>query len=181
MFNYSEKPFRTVDLIELTISTSNMQVDNLNNNLSSLRLPAIFYESSSIQRENSLKLNTNDEKTLPNNNNNGFTVARYISNINESTLIDYMFSYEIRYSKNVLQIMKYLALKLCQPFLIYELDFEVTSFFRFIRWKMLNFYLKHTKRLRMLIERMFGIITLGVRIYHRNYSIKCMCVCFILR
>jgi len=92
------------------------------------------------------------------------TVSKYISNINENTLIDYMFGYELRYSKNVLQIMKYLASKLRQPFLIYELDFEVTSFFRYIRWKMLSFYLKHTRRLRMLIERMFGIINLGVRI-----------------
>jgi hypothetical protein len=92
------------------------------------------------------------------------TVSKYISHINENTIIDYMFSYEIRYSKNVLQIMKYLASKLCQPFLVYELDFEVTSFFRYIRWKMLNFYLKHTKRLRILVERMFGIINLGVSI-----------------
>jgi hypothetical protein len=90
------------------------------------------------------------------------TVSKYISHINENTIIDYMFSYEIRYSKNVLQIMKYLVSKLCQPFLIYEMDFEVTSFFRYIRWNMLNFYLKHTKRLRILVERMFGIINLGV-------------------
>jgi hypothetical protein len=93
------------------------------------------------------------------------TVSKLISNLNQNTLIDYMFGYELRYSKNVLQIMKYLGSKLCQPFLIYELDFEVTSFFRYLRWKMLNFYLKHTKKLRMLVERMFGIINLGVSIY----------------
>jgi len=98
-------------------------------------------------------------------NNDIMTVSKFISNLNENTLIDYMFGYELRYSKNVLQIMKYLASKLCQPFLIYELDFEVTSFFRYLRWKMLNSYLKHTKRLRILVERMFGIINLGVSIY----------------
>lgn len=93
---------------------------------------------------------------------NHMTVATYISKINENTVIDYMFNYEIRFAKNVLQIMRYLSQKLSQPFLIYELDFEVTSFFRYLRWKMLNSYLKHTKRLRELIERMFGIINLGV-------------------
>jgi len=150
-------------LIELTISSSNSHVDNLNNNLSSLRLPTVFYESSSINLENSIKLEINDEKNLKNND--IMTVSKLISNLNQNTLIDYMFGYELRYSKNVLQIMKYLASKLCQPFLIYELDFEVTSFFRYLRWKMLNFYLKHTKKLRMLVERMFGIINLGVSIY----------------
>ena len=29
---------------------------------------------------------------------------------------------------------------------------------------MLNFYLKHTTRIRMLVERMFGIINLGVSV-----------------
>jgi hypothetical protein len=90
------------------------------------------------------------------------TVSKYISDINENTLVEYMFDYNLRYSKNVLQIMKYILPKLSQPFLIYELDFELTSFFRYIRWKMLNFYLKHTTRVRMLIQRMFGIIDLGV-------------------
>jgi len=156
-------------LIELTISSSNSHVDNLNNNLSSLRLPTIFYESSSIPSdiltENLIKKdNDNNNNNNENNfkNNDIMTVSKYISNLSENTLINYMFSYEVRYSKNVLQIMKCLASKLCQPYFIYELDFEVTSFFRYIRWKMLTFYLKHTKRIRMLVERMLGIINLGV-------------------
>lgn len=132
--------------------------------LSSLRLPPVFYESNSISLdalgESSSK--SNQENHEYDKGNDTMTVARYISDINQNTLISSMFDWELRYSKNVLQIMKYLAGKLRQPFFIYELDFEVTSFFRYIRWKMLNFYLKHTKRLRMLVERMFGIINLGV-------------------
>jgi hypothetical protein len=161
-----ESPFRTADLIELTISSSNLQVADLNDNLSSLRLPPVLYESysftSDIFGKHSMKSKTNNNEEHFKTN-DSMTVSKLISNINENTLIDYMFGYDLRYSKNVLQIMKYLALKLRQPFLIYELDFEVTSFFRYIRWKMLNSYLKHTRRLRMLIERMFGIINLGVR------------------
>jgi hypothetical protein len=164
IFNSSDTPFRTADLIELSISSSNIQVTDLDDNLSSLRLPTVLYESySDVFEKNSTKSKTNNnEENFKTND--SMTVSKYISNINENTLIDYMFGYELRYSKNVLQIMKYLASKLRQPFLIYELDFEVTSFFRYIRWKMLSFYLKHTRRLRMLIERMFGIINLGVRI-----------------
>ena len=150
----------TADLIQLTVSAATTRVTNL----SSLRLPPVFYESYSVSPdflgENSRK---STEQNVENNRpNNTMTVARYISDINQNTLISYMFDFEVRYSKNVLQIMKYLAGKLRQPFLIYELDFEVTSFFRYIRWKMLNYYLKHTKRIRMLVERMLGIINLGV-------------------
>lgn len=145
----------TIDLIELTISSP----ATLNSNLSLLRLPTVFHSSSSseILNPNSVKLTSDtssDHKMM--------TVSRYISNLSENTLIDYMFNCELRYSKNVLQIMKYILPKLCQPFLIYELDVELMSFFRYIRWKMLNFYLKHTIRVRMLVQRMFGIINLGV-------------------
>jgi hypothetical protein len=171
LLNCFEQPFRTVDLIELTISSSNHYVDNPKNNLSSLRLPTIFFQSYTSPKtlpdalsQNPIKSNKKmkfiDEESLTNND--MMTVSRYISNISQNTLIDSMFSWEIRYAKNVLQIMKYLAPKLSQPFLIYELDFEMTSFFRYIRWKMLNFYMKHTKRVRFLVERMFGVINLGV-------------------
>ncbi|CAF0817865.1 unnamed protein product [Rotaria sp. Silwood1] len=177
----AEQSFCTDDLIESTIAASNIQVDNFNNNLSSLRLPTIFYESYSLLEtssdalsENSIKSNT--KSNLSNNedhdhslenltNSDTMTISKYISKLNKNTLIDHMFSYELRYSKNVLQTMKYLASKLCQPFLIYELDFEVTTFFRYIRWKMLNFYLKHTKKLRILVKRMFDIINLGITDY----------------
>ncbi|CAF2774678.1 unnamed protein product [Rotaria sp. Silwood2] len=177
----AEQHFCTDDLIESTIAASNIQVNDFNDNLSSLRLPNIFYESysSSETSSNALSKNSISSNTKTNLNNNGdndhslenlknndtMTVSKYISKLNENTLIDDMFSCELRYSKNVLQTMKYLASKLCQPFLIYELDFEVTTFFRYIRWKMLNFYLKHTKKLRMIVERMFGIINLGITDY----------------
>lgn len=157
----NEQLFRTVDLIELTLSSSNVPLVNLTENLSALRLPSVFYEISSPLSSNNSDTQSNGEQNQCSTN-DGFTVAKYISTINEMTLIDCMFAYEIRYSKNVLQIMKYFASKLRQPFLIYELDFEVTSFFRFIRWKMYNCYIKHTKHLRLLMERMFGLINLGV-------------------
>jgi hypothetical protein len=163
--NPEYSPTRTADLIELTICSSNFQVTGLNDNLSSLRLPPILYESYSFTsdvfgKHTTLSKTNDNENNLENSD--SMTVAKFISSVNENTLVDYMFGYELRYSRNVLQIMKYLASKLRQPFLIYELDFEVTSFFRYVRWKMLNFYLKHTRRLRMLVERMFGLINLGV-------------------
>lgn len=133
--------------------------------LSSLRLPPVFYESSSVSLDalgERSSTKSNQENLEHDKVNDTMTVSRLISSINENSLISYMFDWELRYSKNVLPIMKYLAGKLRQPFFIYELDFEVTSFFRYIRWKMLNFYMKHTKRIRVLIERMFGIINLGV-------------------
>ncbi|CAF1042318.1 unnamed protein product [Adineta steineri] len=165
ILNYSEQSIRIADVIELTISSSNLHIDSFNNSLSTLRLPSIFYESCSISDTRPNTLIKSNEKCESINDKNIMTVSNYILKINENTLITYMFNYEVRYSKNILQIMKYLSQKLCQPFLIYELDFEVTSFFRYIRWKMLNFYLKHTKILRMHVERMFGIINLGITEY----------------
>jgi len=133
--------------------------DSLSHHLSLLRLPTVFYSSSSSSSLNSINFNNN----LSLSDNNMLTVSKYISNINENRSIDYMFNCELHYSKHVLQIMKYLLPKLCQPFLIYELDFELMSFFRYIRLKMLDFYLKHTIRVRRLIQRMFGIINLDVK------------------
>lgn len=153
-----EQPFRTADLIEETLSSLTIY----NDDLSSLRLPSIFYELSSPSSSSTDSNSQNNDEKSECSTNDKLTVAKYISTINETTLIDCMFAFEIRYSKNVLQIMKHLASKLCQPFLIYELDFEVTSFFRFIRWKMYNCYMKHTKHVRLLVERMFGIINLGI-------------------
>jgi len=78
-----------------------------------------------------------DDRTL--------TTYKYISLINEKSLVEYLFP------------------RLCQIFLIYELDFEIMSFFRYLRWKMLESYLKHTSVLRRLIERMLGLIALNVK------------------
>ena len=178
MRHRSEQPLRTVDLIELTISGSSNCVDHLNNNLSSLRLPNVFYESfpfeetapgkphvpnSPLNDENQTRKNDNDSAVAEDlRSSNSITVSNYISDLNQKCVVDYMFGFELRYAKNVLPMMKYLAPRLSQPFLIYELDFEVSSFFRYIRWKMFNFYLKHTQRIRGWVERMFGIIHLGV-------------------
>ena len=90
------------------------------------------------------------------------TVSKYISKISENILVDYMFSCEIRYANNVLRTMKYLSPKFAQSYTICELDFQLTSFFRFLRWKMLKIYSKHTIETQHLIQRMFGIINLGV-------------------
>ena len=167
MLHRSEKPLRTVDLIELTISGSNNHVDHLNNNLSSLRLPDVFHESFPFKETAADKPHPpssplEDSNQTRKNDNDSITVSNYISDLNQKCVVDYMFGFELRYAKNVLPMMKYLAPRLSQPFLIYELDFEVSSFFRYIRWKMFNFYLKHTQRIRGWVERMFGIIRLGV-------------------
>ena len=180
MRHRSEQSLRTVDLIELTISASNNYVGHPNNNLSSLRLPNIFYDSHpptesvpnkpnssvSLLKANNHTKESNDglSASETSKSDTSMTVFSYVANLNQKCVVDYMFGCEIRYSKNVLQMMKYLAPKLSQPFLIYELDFEVSSFFRYIRWKMFNCYLKHTQRIQSWVERMFGIINLGVSV-----------------
>lgn len=174
LFSHAEEPVRVVDLIELTVSSTHVDMNELNENLSALRLPSVFHEPHSLtktfpdvfrprERRRSDSPIVVDSSTTTGSAQQTMTVSTYISKVNETSLVDYMFNFEVRYSKKVLQIMKYLAPKLSQPFLIYELDFEVTSFFRYLRWKTLNAYLQHTKRLRVLVERMFGIIGLGVR------------------
>lgn len=163
----SEQPLRTVDLIELTISGSNNYADHLNNNLSALRLPNVFYESfpfkeAAPDKPHLLISPLKDNEQTRKNDNDSITVSNYISDLNQKCVVDYMSGFELRYANNILPMMKYLAPRLSQPFLIYELDFEVSSFFRYLRWKMFNFYLKHTQRIRGWVERMFGIIHLGV-------------------
>ncbi|CAF2851584.1 unnamed protein product [Rotaria sp. Silwood2] len=154
----SKESFRSSDLIELTISLSN----NFKYNLSFLRLPTVLYSLKLSETwTNSIKLD-DDLSTHTSLENNKMTVSKYISNINENTLIDYNFNCDVQYSKNILQIMKYLLPKLCQPFLIFEFDFEIMSFFRYIRWKVLQSYLKHTKRVQIHIKRMFELIKHGV-------------------
>lgn len=90
------------------------------------------------------------------------TVSKAISKMSDNFLVDYMFNFEVRYANIVLRTMKYLSPKLSQPFLIYELDFELTSFFRYLRWKMFKIYSKHATELQRSIQRMFGILSLGV-------------------
>ena len=137
-------------------SNSISSSDSINYDLSLLHLPTVFYSPPSI---NSIQIN--NYRSIADDN--MLTVSKYISDVNETTLVEYMYNFEIRYSKNILQIMKYLLPKLCQPFLIYELDFELMSFFRYLRWKMLGCYLKHTVQLRQWIQRMLGIIKLDVK------------------
>lgn len=161
---------------------SNIQVNNLNCKLSSLQLPSIFYESysSDDSTENSWKSNKkfklsnldDDDHSLENlNNNDTMTISKYLSKFNKNTIENDKFSCELRYSNNVLQTMKYLAPKLCQPYLVYELDFEVTTFFRYIRWKMFNFYSNYTTQLRTFVKRMLNHINLGVSNTNQTYYI----------
>ena len=147
----------------MTTDNISEPIHQLNNNLSSLSLPTIFHASEPFTTAKPLP-ELIDISSPAMTKSDQMTVTRYISKINENILVDFMFSCEMRYANNVLRMMQRLAPKLCQPFLIYELDFQLTSFFRYIRWKMLNFYLTHTLRVRRLIQRMFGIINLGVSI-----------------
>jgi hypothetical protein len=169
-----EQSLMTIDLIELTIHVSNNTIDQHDSYLSLLRLPSIFNENlcslvTTSHTSMESKRNDNDQQRLSSMNghvniNRLTTISSYISKLNEHVLINDMFGYDAHYSKNILHIMKCLVPKLSQPYFIYELDFEVTSFFRYIRWKMFNVYWKHTKDIRMLVERMFSIVQLNVSI-----------------
>ncbi|CAF3838385.1 unnamed protein product [Rotaria sp. Silwood1] len=121
----SKESYDSIDLIQLTISLSN----NFHHNLSLLRLPTVLYSLKLSEIwTNSMKFE-NDLSTDTSLDNNKMTVSKYISNINENILIDYNFNCDMHYSKNILHIIKYLLPKLCQPFLIFEFDFEIMSFF----------------------------------------------------
>ncbi|CAF3400289.1 unnamed protein product [Rotaria socialis] len=184
----TEQSFSISDLFDSAISSSNIQTNQIDDKLSSLQLPSVFYESHTLadtysngRSQNSTNLlhqriqlnnNTYDDRSLENlQNDDRITML----NLNQNTLTDDTFSCELRYSNQHLQAMKYLALKLCQPFLVFELDFEVTTFFRYIRWKMFNFYSHHTKQLQILIEKMFDHINFGISNYsNHNVTIEQM-------
>ncbi|CAF4950911.1 unnamed protein product [Rotaria sp. Silwood1] len=161
----SKESYDSIDLIQLTISLSN----NFHHNLSLLRLPTVLYSLKLSEIwTNSMKFE-NDLSTDTSLDNNKMTVSKYISNINENILIDYNFNCDMHYSKNILHIIKYLLPKLCQPFLIFEFDFEIMSFFRYIRWKVFKSYLKHTKRVQILIQRMFELTNYGITNYSNSH------------
>ncbi|CAF1226885.1 unnamed protein product [Rotaria magnacalcarata] len=177
----TEQSFSISDLFDSAISSSNIQTNQIDDKLSSLQLPSVFYESHALadtypngRPQNSMNLlnqriqlnnNTYDDHSLENlQDDDRITML----NLNQNTLTDDKFSCELRYSNQALQTMKYLALKLCQPFLVYELDFEVTTFFRYIRWKMFNFYSNHTKQLQILVEKMFDHINFGISNYYSH-------------
>ena len=151
-----QEKMRNVKVQDMTISST----DALSHHLSLLRLPTIFSSFSSPSPES---IEYHNDLFISDGNN--LTVTRYISTISENIIVNYMHNCESRYSKNVLGTMKYFLPRLCQPFLLYELDYELMSFFRYLRWKILNSYLKHTTHLRRLIRRMLGIIDLKVKMF----------------
>jgi hypothetical protein len=129
-----------------------------NDALSFLSLPKIFSQANQFVSAKAID-STGFASAI---NHEQMTVATYISEVSQSISTNDLVACEMRFSNNVIAIMRSLAAKLCQPFLIYEFDFQLTSFFRYIRWKMWNFYQQYTVRIQRLIQRMFGLIHLGV-------------------
>lgn len=149
-----------IDSTQCVMSLTN----HFNHGLSLLCVPEVFYSLSFPKNlKNSIKLN-DDSITNISSDDHLMTVSNYISTINKNTLIEYSFNYELHYSKNILHIMKYLLPKLREQYLIFELDVEVMSFFRYLRWKMFKSYLKHTKRVQNLIQQMLEKVNLDVNI-----------------
>lgn len=147
---------RSPDEDDLSIALAN----NLNNNLSLLCLPRIF-SSLSLSNDWQKLVRLDDDHHLSTDN-NSMTVSKYISKMNENFLVDSNLNFQAQYTKNILSIMKYLLPKLCQENFIFELDFEVTSVFRYIRWKVFQSYLQHTHRAQAQTQRMLNLIKGGV-------------------
>ncbi|CAF3489199.1 unnamed protein product [Rotaria socialis] len=156
-----KQSFDRMNAFDLAIKLGN----NFNHNLSLLCLPQIFC-SLSVSKDWANSANYNNDLSIrTSTNNNYMTVAKYISKINENSLIDTVVNCELNYSKNILPTMKHILPRLCQPYLIFELDFEIMSVFRYIRWKVFQSYLKNTNRVQRHSQEMFRLTSRGFTRY----------------
>ncbi|CAF2099046.1 unnamed protein product [Rotaria magnacalcarata] len=156
-----KQSFDRMNASDLAIKLGNY----FNHNLSLLCLPQIFCSLSVSKDWAKSASYSNDLSTRTLTNNNYITVAKYISKINEDSLIDTLVNCKLNYSKNILPTMKHILPRLCQPYLIFELDFEIMSIFRYMRWKVFQSYLKNTNRVQRQAQEMFRLTSRGFTRY----------------
>lgn len=85
-----------------------------------------------------------------------------IVTLDRTALINYMTNCEEHFANNVIERMKSIVEKISHPTDCTELDYDESSFIRYLRWKMFDLSNTYNGRTRQLIERMNSMIQLGV-------------------
>jgi hypothetical protein len=85
-----------------------------------------------------------------------------IVQLNPKALTNYMTNCDEHFANNVTERMKNIVQKISHPTTSTELDYEESSFIRYLRWKMFDLTNKYNGRTRQLIERMNSMIRLRV-------------------
>ncbi|CAF1006532.1 unnamed protein product [Rotaria magnacalcarata] len=93
-----------------------------------------------------------------------------IVTLNPSALANYMTNCEERFGNDVIERMKSIVRKISHPTPCTELDYDESSFIRYIRWKMFDLSNTYNGRTRQLIERMNSMIRLGIEDFPGNSS-----------
>jgi len=82
--------------------------------------------------------------------------------LNRSVLTNCTVNCQEQFSDNVIERMKKLMSKISHNIINTELDYEDSSFIRYLRWKMIDLSNIYNERTRQLIERMKTMISLQV-------------------
>lgn len=85
-----------------------------------------------------------------------------IVHLTQRALTHYTAMHDVEFSSDVIERMKGIVDKISHPETTSELDYQQSSFIRYLRWKMVDLTNKYNGRTRQLIERMNIMINLGV-------------------
>lgn len=88
-----------------------------------------------------------------------------IVQLNPSALSHYMPNCDEHFATNVIERMKVIVQKISHPTSTTQLDYEESSFIRYLRWKMFDLSNTYNGRTRQLVERMHSMIRLKVDDY----------------
>ena len=167
------------------LSTTNGTAEILSNSsIVDLRIPLIddhilFTDFHHAQLDQSLDCQTpmfsnNESYQLPDN----FTLDETrrtstdedprIVQLNRSALTNYMSNCEDLFSTEAIQRVKEIVHVIAHPTTTSQLDYEQSSFIRYLRWKMFDLSNTYNGRTRQLIERMNTMIRLGVNLTRRK-------------
>ena len=86
-----------------------------------------------------------------------------IVRLSQLALTHYLGGCEDRFATNVIDMMKGIVVKIAHPTCATELDYEQSSFIRYLRWRMSDLTNTYNNRTKQLIERMNEMIRHGVR------------------
>ena len=93
-----------------------------------------------------------------------------IVSLDTTALSHYMTNCEEHFASNVIERMRTIVQKISHPTTTTELDYEDSSFIRYLRWKMFDLANTYNGRTRQLIERMNSMMRLGIEDFPGNSS-----------
>jgi len=85
-----------------------------------------------------------------------------IVRLSRLALTHYLGNCEERFTTNVIDMMKTIVTKIAHPTTASELDYEESSFIRYLRWRMSDLSNTYNNRTKQLIERMNEMIRHGI-------------------